>query len=111
MNRFATMFIILSCIAVSAATLNGTVNVSFNNTFTYDEYVEHITNFYDDYSPYILSILAYGFAFIVTRRYPATLIAGGVGLIFVFFLSSNIIFLAGGILSLIMGFMYKQASG
>lgn len=97
----------------SNSSIPGVSNVTFNTTFTYDEFIAHTNGFYVDYGPHIFAILSYAFAFLLTRRYPATLIAGGIGFVTVFFLfgAANFAFLAAGILSIVLGYGYKQVVG
>jgi hypothetical protein len=94
---------------VNWSTTNTSINITMN--LTYEGYVEYTEEFFEDYSPYIIAIISFGFGFLVTRRIPQTMISGAVGLTVAFFLSSNPMFLAGAVLAILIGFVYKQGVG
>ena len=88
-----------------------TSNVTFSQEFAFDNWMSTTNNFFSDYGAYIFAILSYAFAYLLTRRLPSTLIAGGIGCFFCYFILSNPIFIAISALSLICGFLYKQVVG
>lgn len=90
-----------------------TVNSSvvFNNTYNYTNFVEFNVGFYEDYGAYILGILSYALAWVITQRYPQTLIAGGIGAFFVFLVTGNVAILTMSVLTVIVGMAYKYAVG
>lgn len=81
--------------------------------YTIDEMVDYFNDFGNDWGAYIFAILSFGFGFLWTRKYPQTMIAGGIGCLTSFFIFGmiHVPFLAGGIICLLIGLMLKQASG
>jgi hypothetical protein len=90
---------------------NMTTNITFNKTYTYSEFTGYVSGFYEDYGVYFLGILAYALAWLVTQRYPQTMIAGGLGMLVIFFITWNPISLAISIVSVVVGLAYKYSVG
>jgi len=96
----------------SKKSLNFTTNITFaSNLSAFTAFTDYVEDFYDDYMPQVLSVLAYGFAFLLTRKYPPTLIAGGIGMVVISFLSGDSTFAIAGALSVVLGYGYKQVVG
>ena len=90
---------------------NITSNLSFAKNYTYLEFTTYTTGFFEDYGPYFLSILAYALAWLITQRYPQTLIAGGIGSFFIYLVTGNIPCLVMSVLTVVGGLCYKIVVG
>jgi hypothetical protein len=82
-------------------------------TPTWNDVTNSVAAFYFDYAQLIFPILCFGFAFVITKTIPQTMIAGGVGLACCYFLppTGNLIFVVGAAASIIIGLIYKQVVG
>jgi len=87
------------------------VNITFAKNYTYTEFETYVTEFYEDYGLYFLGILAYALAWLVTQRYPQTMIAGGLGMLVIYFMTGNAVALAMSMVSVVIGMAYKYATG
>jgi hypothetical protein len=96
---------------VPGPTWNMTTNITFARNYTYAEFETYVTEFYEDYGIYFLGILAYALAWLVTQRYPQTMIAGGLGMLVIYFMTGNAVALAMSMVSVVIGAGYKYAVG
>lgn len=91
---------------------NVTINLTQNYTIAgFQDYME---TFYEDWLPYALGILSFGFAFMVvrvTKNLSHAMIAASMGLLFSFMLTGNVLLLAAGMLILVIGFLLKYVIG
>jgi hypothetical protein len=91
-------------------------NITFNFTqnFTISGFQDYMEVFYEDWLPYILAIMSFGFAFMVvrvTKNLSHAMIAASMGLLFSFMLTGNALLLAAGLLILVIGFLLKYVIG
>lgn len=89
-----------------------TYNISYTPPrITYEGFLAYSQLFYGSYLEYVLALFAYGIAYLISKNYQTTLLAGGVGLVLVFFITQNPIMIAGALISLLVAFVLKYAGG
>ena len=87
------------------------VTINITKTYTFAEFNQYVQDFYFDYGIYFLGILAYALAWLVTQRYPQTMIAGGLGMLVIYMITGNVTALVMSIVSVIIGLMFKYTVG
>jgi len=95
----------------SIAIPNITSNVSITGNYTIAKFQTSIQYFFIDWGGYILSMLCFAFAYAWSYKISQTLIAGGIGMVAIFFMFSNPVFFAGGLLSIVLGYVLKYVAG
>lgn len=82
-----------------------------SKNYTWVDFQTETEAFYDDWTPYIITIMTFALAFLTTKKYPETFLAGGVGLFTAFIMTSNVLFIFGAMFFFGIGFLYKQVGG
>jgi len=90
---------------------NSSANFTITKIYTYSDFTDYVQAFYEDYGVLFLGILSYALAWLVTQRYPQTMIAGGLGMLVLFFINGNPIALVFSITSIVVGLVYKYIVG
>lgn len=86
-------------------------NFTVNTPYTIEKFQQGMIDFYTDWGGYILSILCFAFSYAWSAKISQTLIAGGIGMVAIFFMFSNVVFFAGGLLCIVLGYVIKYVAG
>lgn len=97
--------------------VNGTINVTggvptFDTPFTVDDMMDYILEFLlEDYLGHIIALMSYAVSYAYTVQISQTFLGGGMGMMFAFFVTGNIMFLGGALISIIIGYTLKYLAG
>jgi hypothetical protein len=85
--------------------------VVFSRTYEWSDFETYVSDFFSDWSEYILSILVMAISFIAGKSYSQMFMMSGVGMFAVFILTMSPMVLAGCVLMLLISVLIKYVTG